>query len=963
LPSIINLFRMRRIIFALCTLLLVQTGWTQSTPPSNLSGQSLRTWLKSNWYDGYHTTSSYTTSKAKMYKSIDKKDDNKIHCVYSNFTIPPTSGSAMPMNCEHTVPQSFFNKAQPMRSDLHHLYPTHERVNGARGHLPFAEIPDSQTDKWYIYSGGMQSGSSIPSSDIDSYSELNTNVAFEPREDHKGNVARSVFYFYTMYPTQAGNISKIGDINTLYEWHINDPVDEWEITRNTRIKTEQGNSNPYVEYPELVAKAWGFVTTPKVETPSISPNGGNISSATDVTITCGTTGATIYYTTDGSNPTTSSTQYTMPFTVSKTTTVKAIGVKSGIDNSYTASATFTYNSGGTGDSKVIFEEDFESFNESSLVNKNGWFSKVITGDIQWTIKTYNKNKYAEMKIYPKTGSYESWLITPALDLSTYKSIEFSFRSKDSHDKGQTLFVMVSTNYNSALDGANGDWTDLNPTIASGSTSGYASNYTESGTIDLSSYKGQTIYIGFKYIGANPGKSTTMQIDDIEVKGVKNDGGTPDKVASPTFTPDGGSFNGSTNVSLSCATNGAKIYYTTDGSVPSDSDNLYSSPISVTSSTTIKAVAIKTGLTNSDIITKTFTINTTPGKVASPTFTPDGGSFNGSTNVSLSCATAGAKIYYTTDGSEPSDSDNLYSSAINITSTTTIKAIAIKTGLTNSDIITKKFTINNTPGKVSSPTFSPDGGSFNVSTNVSISCATAGAKIYYTTDGSEPSDSDNLYSSAININSTTTIKAIAVKSGMTNSDIVTKTFTINGNTNNIIENVKVIPTSPSANEKVHVIVTLKSGSTAKNVVIKYSTSADNNEKSINMALNNNKYEAEIPGQSGGVTVTYKIEATDNNNKSSSLTGNYKHKDGGTDVKDGNKLLLRVHPNPASDKLYIQSSDTDNNLNIHIYTMQGKLVINRLNNNSNYIDISKLKPGVYLIVADTGSQKTQIKFIKQ
>ena len=78
--------------------------------------------------------------------------------------------------------------------------------------------------------------------------------------------------------------------------------------------------------------------------------------------------------------------------------------------------------------------------------------------------------------------------------------------------------------------------------------------------------------------------------------------------------------------------------------------------------------------------------------------------------------------------------------------------------------------------VSTPTFSPAGGTFATTQNVTINCSTDGASIYYTTDGTDPSTSSSLYSSAISVSSTTTIKAIATKSGMTNSDIASATYT-------------------------------------------------------------------------------------------------------------------------------------------------------------------------------------------
>ncbi len=251
---------MKRILLAFSILLMASLQLAaQTTPPSNLSGDELKSWLRTNWYDGKRVVLSYSTARGKMYNYIDNYD-NKVTCVYSGYqesktySETNTSTSMANINCEHTVPQSWFSEVEVMRSDIHHLFPTFMQWNSDRGSDPFAEIPDNQTTKWIR---GTSSQSAIPTTNIAEYSEDNSS-AFEPREDHKGNVARAVFYFYTMYPTQAGNITRAANLNTLYEWHKQDPVDDRERERNRRTAVAQGNLNPYIDYPELVAKAWGF---------------------------------------------------------------------------------------------------------------------------------------------------------------------------------------------------------------------------------------------------------------------------------------------------------------------------------------------------------------------------------------------------------------------------------------------------------------------------------------------------------------------------------------------------------------------------------------------------------------------------------------------------------------------------------------------------------------------------------
>ena len=121
-------------------------------------------------------------------------------------------------------------------------------------------------------------------------------------------------------------------------------------------------------------------------------------------------------------------------------------------------------------------------------------------------------------------------------------------------------------------------------------------------------------------------------------------------------------------------------------------------------------------------------------VATPIFSIESGAVNSGTSVTISCATEGAKIYYTTDETEPTASSTEYKAAISVMEAVTLKAIAIKDGMNDSAVASVSYTIK---GTVATPAFSVASGAVNSGTSVTISCATDGAKIYYTTDGSEP----------------------------------------------------------------------------------------------------------------------------------------------------------------------------------------------------------------------------------
>jgi glucosylceramidase len=254
-----------------------------------------------------------------------------------------------------------------------------------------------------------------------------------------------------------------------------------------------------------------------------------------------------------------------------------------------------------------------------------------------------------------------------------------------------------------------------------------------------------------------------------------------QAATPTFTPAGGTYTAAQSVTLSSTTAGASIYYTIDGTTPTNTSTLYSAatPIQVSATTTINAIAAASGYLNSSVGTATYTINLPV--TATPAFSPAPGTYTSAQSVSLSDATNGASIYYTIDGSTPTSKSTLFTAGtpITVSATTTINAIATATGDTNSAIATGTYTIN--LPVTATPTFSPAPGTYNSAQSVSLSDATNGASIYYTIDGTTPTSKSTLFTAGtpIAVTATTTINAIATATGDTNSGIATGTYTLNG----------------------------------------------------------------------------------------------------------------------------------------------------------------------------------------
>jgi len=164
--------------------------------------------------------------------------------------------------------------------------------------------------------------------------------------------------------------------------------------------------------------------------------------------------------------------------------------------------------------------------------------------------------------------------------------------------------------------------------------------------------------------------------------------------------------------------------------------------------------------------------------ATPTFSPAPGSYTTTTDVTLDDATASAKIYYTVDGTTPTipatGTTRLYSAAIPVSETTTIKAIAQSGTDTVSAVATGTYTL---PTLTANPIFSVLTGTYDTTQSVKITDATTGAVIYYTLNGTAPTTASLKYTAPIAAAATETIEAMAIATGHTESAVVTEKYTI------------------------------------------------------------------------------------------------------------------------------------------------------------------------------------------
>lgn len=285
----------------------------------------------------------------------------------------------------------------------------------------------------------------------------------------------------------------------------------------------------------------------------------------------------------------------------------------------------------------------------------------------------------------------------------------------------------------------------------------------------------------------------------------------EQVATPTFDPAAGEIDSGTTVSISSTTAGATIYYTTDGTTaPTTSSTKYEAPIEITEAVTIKAIAIKEGMTDSDVAEAAYTINATNthGLVADDPFNipevkeyidnlGDAGTIS-TENVYIKGVITSIVYQFTADHGTATfwigdslSSTNVFEAysvypmtnkkwvegdgLVNVNDEVIICGTVYKYNASTYE--TKTGYIYSWNHAAAAPVFSEEAGVVESGTSVTITSATDGADIYYTTDGTVPTTASTKYTTAISITSDVTIKAIAVASGLRDSGVSTAEYTL------------------------------------------------------------------------------------------------------------------------------------------------------------------------------------------
>ena len=246
-----------------------------------------------------------------------------------------------------------------------------------------------------------------------------------------------------------------------------------------------------------------------------------------------------------------------------------------------------------------------------------------------------------------------------------------------------------------------------------------------------------------------------------------------KVAPPIFTPSIGAWHlttyvtNATAITITSATPRAVVRYTRDGTQPTPLSSIYTKPLIVTSNQIVHARAYRTGFTDSDVNRVTYEM----ARTAAPTFTPVYSPITNGTTVKLFCSTPGAVIRYTINGTWPSQKSPKYTGPFRINGNTLMRTRAFAPGYLGSDLREAWYALV----PVATPVTSPSSGPVAWGTTVTITCATPGAILRYTTNGPEPTGTSPIYSKPIKIYDTTWLRVRGYKPEHNPSEVTTEGY--------------------------------------------------------------------------------------------------------------------------------------------------------------------------------------------
>lgn len=407
------------------------------------------------------------------------------------------------------------------------------------------------------------------------------------------------------------------------------------------------------------APATSATTLAELFAPVIAPEAGFYSTEVEVNITCTTPEAKIYFTTNGSEPNELSTEFEGPFSLTDTTTIKAIAILNNRKSEITE-ATFDIEIPGIVNvaNPLITPKSGIYYNEVVISINCETDNAIIYFTTDNTTPTNASTMYEGEFTINKSGKVKAIAYveenSSTVASETYQIIVLpdSIATPVITPADGLYNEMVEISIECTTIGANIYYTTDGTTPDTSSTL-----YDESFTIN------KTAWIQAIAIIGPMSSSVANGYFDIIIP-----------VAEPIISPAEGTYLDSVSVSIACETEGALIYYTTDGYEPTTESTLYEGAFTLTESAWVSAIAVLDTVV-SNLTTAFFTIEAKPIEVAKPLIQPEQTEFQSELQINIECATENASIYYTTDGTTPDNNSTIFTESFTINQTTTIKAIA------------------------------------------------------------------------------------------------------------------------------------------------------------------------------------------------------------------------------------------------------------------------------------------------
>lgn len=436
------------------------------------------------------------------------------------------------------------------------------------------------------------------------------------------------------------------------------------IANNTTIKAQAYKAN--MSASQIATASYNF----GVGNMYINPPSGTYPAPQSVVITPTTQGTIVHYTTDGSVPSESSPIYTAPIIIDKYTVLKVKGYVAGWTSSAIDSATYHFNVA----QPTFSETEGLHYNALSVILSSTTDGAAIRYTTNGSEPTESSTLYENPITVAASMTIKAKAYKALWNASSIASANYELKVTS------PTFNPLPTTFN----------TPQTVTIAC-TTPNASIYYTTNGQEPLTTDQHYTNPVVISSISTLKAKAyVTGWTPSNITSGIYNF-----DVATPSFSPVAGSYQDPQTVSIACVTPSAEIRYTTDNTEPTSTSSLYSAPILISTTTTLKARGFRTGMNSSQSFAATYTISPIQ-TVATPTFNPQGGTFNSIINVAISCATSGATIRYTVNNSEPTTASASYTGPVSIAATSTLKAKAFKTGWYDSQTTSDIYTINFDP---------------------------------------------------------------------------------------------------------------------------------------------------------------------------------------------------------------------------------------------------------------------------